>query len=107
MKYLRLTPGYRTALADGALVPDSPKHMATEELYRAFPGSRIRLCEKGYVFAPAVFSLERNPLYIYSYAYQPEENWAVYTQNLTGGRSMSLTGNVGSASASEEKTGKI
>ena len=83
MKYLRLTPGYRTALADGALVPDSPKHMATEELYRAFPGSRIRLCEKGYVFAPAVFSLERNPLYIYSYAYQPEENWAVYTQNLT------------------------
>lgn len=83
MKYLQLTPGYRTALADGVLVPDSPKHMATEELYKAFPGSRLHLCEEGYLFAPAIFSMERNPSYIYSYAYQPEENWASYTQNLT------------------------
>ncbi len=83
MEYLRLTPGYRTALADGVLVPDSPKHMATEEFYRAFCGSRLHLCEKEYVFAVAVFSLERDPAYIYSYAYQPEENWALYTQNLT------------------------
>lgn len=83
MKYLGLTPGYRTALADGVLVPDSPKHMATEEFYRAFRGSRIHLCEEEYVFAVAIFSQERNPVYIYSYAYQPEENWAAYTQNLT------------------------
>lgn len=83
MGYLELTPGYRTALADGVLVPDSPKHMATEEFYRAFRGSRIHLCEDEYVFAVAIFSQERNPVYIYSYAYQPEENWAVYTQNLT------------------------
>lgn len=83
MKYLQLTPGYRTALADGVLAPDSPKHMATEEFYRAYPGSRLHLCEAGYLFAPAIFSMERNPSYIYSYAYQPEENWASYTQNLT------------------------
>lgn len=83
MEYLGLTPGYRTALADGVLVLDSPKHMATEEFYKAYPGSRLHLCEEGYVFAVAVFSRERNPAYIYSYAYQPEENWAVYTQNLT------------------------
>lgn len=83
MEYLGLTPGYRTALADGALVPDSPKHMATEEFHRAFRGSRIHLCENEYMFAAAIFSQERNPVYIYSYAYQPEENWAVYTQNLT------------------------
>lgn len=82
MEYLQLTPGYRTALADGVLVLDSPKHMATEEFYRAFPGSRLHLCETGYLFAVAVFSKERNPAYIYSYAYQPEENWASYTQNL-------------------------
>lgn len=85
MEYLKLTPGYRTALADGVLVPDSPKHMATEEFYRAFPGSRLHLCETGYLFAVAVFSKERNPSYIYSYAYQPEENCASYTQNLTPG----------------------
>lgn len=83
MEYLRLTPGYRTALADGVLVPDSPKHMATEEFHRAFPGGRLHLCEKDYLFAVAVFSFARNPSYMYSYAYQPEENWASYTQNLT------------------------
>lgn len=83
MEYLGLTPGYRTALADGTLVADSPKHMATEEFYKAYKGSRLHLCEEGYLYAAAIFSQKRNPAYIYSYAYQPEENWASYTQNLT------------------------
>lgn len=87
IEYLTLIPGFRTALADGTLVPGSPGHMATEMIYPALPGSRLRLNQKPgserYVFAPAIFSKERNPLYIYSYAYQPEENWAVYTRNLT------------------------
>lgn len=83
MRYLELTAGYRTALADGTLVPDSPKHMATEDIYRAYPGDRIHLCDGRYLFAPAVFSMEREPEYIYSYAYQAEENWSHYTQNLT------------------------
>ena len=83
MEYLNLVPGYRTALADGTMVPDSPKHMASEELYRAFPGDCLRICNENYLFAPAVFSLERNPVYIYSYAYQREENWSAYTGNLT------------------------
>ena len=83
MRYLDLIGGYRTALADGTLVPDSPKHMATEELYRAYPGDKIHLCDDRYVFAPAVFSMEREQEYIYSYAYQAEENWAHYTRNLT------------------------
>lgn len=83
MEYLHLIPGFRTALADGVMVGDSPKHMATWELYRGRPGSRIHLCREGYVFAPAVFSMEREPQYIYTYAYQPEENWTTYTGNLT------------------------
>lgn len=83
MKYLQLTPGYRTALVDGMLVANSPKHMATEEFYKAFAGSRLHLCKEGYVYAAAIFSLKRDLSYIYSYDYQPEENWAVYTQNLT------------------------
>lgn len=83
MRYLDLTAGYRTALADGTLVPDSPKHMATEEFYKAYPGDRLRLCREGYLFAPALFSMERDPVYLYSYAYQPEENWSRYTGNLT------------------------
>lgn len=82
-RYLTFTPGFRTALMDGTLVPDSPKHMATEDFYKALPGSRLHLCDSRYLFAVAVFSVERDPAYIYSYAYQPEENWACYTQNLT------------------------
>ena len=83
MRYLDLTAGYRTALADGTLISDSPKHMTTEELYRAYPGDKIHLCDRRYLFAPAVFSMDREPEYIYSYAYQAEENWARYTRNLT------------------------
>lgn len=83
MEYLKLTPGFRTALADGTLVPDSPKHMATRGFYRAVPGDRIHLCRTGYLFVPAVFSLKRDPVYLYSYAYQPEANWATYTRNVT------------------------
>ncbi len=83
MEYLRFVPGFRTALRDGTLVPNSPKHMATEAFYKALPGSRIHLCNEEYLFAVAVFSLERDPKYIYSYAYEPEENWTTYTRNLT------------------------
>lgn len=82
-EYLKLMPGFRTALADGVMVPGSPCHMATWEFYRAAPGSRIHLCREGYVFAPAVFSMERDPVYLYTYAYQQEENWTTYTRNLT------------------------
>lgn len=83
MEYLKLTSGYRTALADGVLVPDSPKHMTTEDFNHALPGDRLHLCGDEYLFAVAVFSLERNPVYIYSYAYSKEENWVTYTQNLS------------------------
>lgn len=83
MEYLKLTPGFRTALEDGTLVGGSLKHMATRGFYRAAPGSRIHLCRSGYLFVPAVFSMERDPVYLYSYAYQAEANWAVYTRNVT------------------------
>lgn len=35
MEYLKLIPGFRTGLADGRMVPDSPCHMATWEIGRA------------------------------------------------------------------------
>lgn len=82
-EYIVLTPRLRTALADGALVPDSPQHMATEEFYRAEAGDRLHIADGDFLFATALFSLERNPAYIYSYAYQAEENWTTYTRNLS------------------------
>lgn len=83
MELIQLFPGYRTALADGLLVPDSPKHMTSMELYRAVPGNVLHLCDRRYRFAAAVYSPERKLEYVYTYAYQPEENWTSYTGNLT------------------------
>lgn len=83
MEYLELKTGYRTALLDGTLVPDSPKHMATECFCHAVRGSRLHLQEGEYLFAVAVFSMERNQEYINTYCYAKEENWSTYTQNLT------------------------
>lgn len=83
MEYLKFKMGYRTALLDGTLVPESPKHMATEGFYHAVPGSRLHICGNEYLFAPAIFDLERDSKYIYTYAYQQEENWTTYTRNLT------------------------
>lgn len=83
ISYLKLQKGYRTALMDGMLVPNSAQHMATERLYHAVRGSRLHLCLEEYVFAVAIFALERDTQYVYSYAYQKEENWTTYTVNLT------------------------
>lgn len=80
---IELKAGIRTALADGILVPDSPKHMATEHLYKAAAGSRITLDSDEYLYAVALFSLERDKKYLYTYDYQCESNWTTYLQNLT------------------------
>lgn len=82
MPFIHLIPGYRTALMDGMLVPDSPMHMASEDFYRAVPGSILHLCDEKYLFAAAIYSPERQLRYAYTYEYQPEENWTSYTGNL-------------------------
>lgn len=58
------TPGYRTALLDGCLVPDSPGHMATEFFYPVHEGDYITCEHTDYVFAVATFSTEREDKYI-------------------------------------------
>ena len=44
--FLSVTPGYRTALLDGCLVPDSPFHMATELFYEVCAGDYIECLNK-------------------------------------------------------------
>ena len=83
ISFIKLQKGYRTALVDGTLVPNSAQHMATERLYHAVAGSRLHLCADKYIFAVAIFGLDREEKYIYSYDYQKEENWTTYTCNLT------------------------
>lgn len=81
--YLELRANVRTALADGTLVLDSPKHMATEFVYSAKEGDRIRLSAEGWLFAVALYSPRRDEKYMYTYSYQKESNWTEYTKNLT------------------------
>ena len=110
MRYLDLTAGYRTALADGTLVPDSPKHMATEELYRAYPGDKIHLCDDRYVFAPAVFSMEREQEYIVMHIRRRRTGRiipGILPQTVTGRRTIYLNRTAGSVSVSGGRTGNI
>ena len=53
IEYLKLTPGFRTALADGVLVPDSPKHMTTGFI-----------CAKRDIYLHLLFFLWRETQYI-------------------------------------------
>lgn len=80
---LEFKAGIRTALADGTLVFNSPKHMATEELYKAKKGSKLSLHSGEYLYAVAIFSLDRDMTYIYTYSYQCESNWTSYQKNLS------------------------
>lgn len=81
-----MTPGNRTALVDGMLMANFPKYLAIEEVYKALASRRLHLCKEGYVYAVVIFSLKREPSYIYSYDYQLEENRAsLCTKSEIGG----------------------
>lgn len=81
--FLSVTPGYRTALLDGCLVPDSPFHMATELFYEVCAGDYIECLNKEYIFAVASFSKERDEKYLYMYDYKKDSAWVTYRQDLT------------------------
>ena len=80
--HLTITAGYRTALFDGCLVPDSPCHMATEFFYPVSKGDYIECIHKGYVFAVATFSADREEKYLYTYDYKTDSAWLTYRQDL-------------------------
>lgn len=80
---LDITVGYRTALYDGCLVPESPCHMATEFFYPVSKGDYIECIHKDYVFAVATFSADREDKYLYSYDYKADSAWLTYRQDLT------------------------
>ncbi len=79
---LDITAGFRTALADGCLVPDSPYHMATEFFYPVSKGDYIECIHKDYVFAVATFSTDREDRYLYTYDYKTDSAWLTYRQDL-------------------------
>ena len=78
-----VTAGFRTALSDGCLIPDSPYHMATEFFYPVSKGDYIECIHKDYLFAVATFSTDREDKYLYTYDYKADSAWLTYRQDLT------------------------
>ena len=79
---ISVTEGYRTALLDGCLVPDSPYHMATEFFYPVSKGDYIECINREYVFAVATFAAVREDKYLYTYDYKADSAWLTYRQDL-------------------------
>lgn len=80
---LQATVGYRTALIEGDLVPDSPQHMTTELFYPIYNQGKVSLLNKGYVYLVAKYSLEYKEEYASTYCYEKEQNWTTYIQDVT------------------------
>ena len=80
---LTMTAGYRTALADGCLIGESPYHMATELFYPVSKGDHIECVDRRYVFAVATFEAKREEKYLYTHDYKCDSAWVVYRQDLT------------------------
>ncbi len=80
---LSMTAGYRTALADGCLIGESPFHMATELFYPVSKGDHIECVDRRYVFAVATFEAKREEKYLYTHDYKTDAAWVVYRQDLT------------------------
>jgi predicted phosphodiesterase len=82
--HLKGENGIRLGLASGMLEYGHPNRWSTPHFYHAFSGDRIELRDtEKYEFAVATYSLDRPEEYIYTYSYQPEENWAIYRKDLT------------------------
>lgn len=68
----------------GMLEKGQGKFLATEHFYLAEKGSCLRLLDYNFQFAVATYSLVRDEQYLYTYAYQDEENWTTYQHDYTG-----------------------
>lgn len=85
MQKINLTAkaGARTSLTTGMLENGFCDRMVTPHFYKAENGSTLHLLNADYSYAVASYSMEFDAEYIYTYSYQPEENWTTYLQDLT------------------------
>jgi hypothetical protein len=82
--HLKGENGIRLGLSSGMLEHGHPNRWSTVHFYHAHSGDRIGFRNtETYEFAVATYSLNRPEEYIYTYSYQPEENWAIYRRDLT------------------------
>lgn len=82
----RVTKGY-TINEESGLAETDRDCACTLHFYLAEPGDFLHLLDDRYVYAVATYKPEADPKYLYTYAYQEEENWTQYchdfcTENL-------------------------
>jgi len=75
---LEAKEGVRLSIYTGMLEYGHMDRMTTRQFYRACPGSRLLLLDTVYEFALAIYTLERDDTYIYTYAYQENECWVKF-----------------------------
>lgn len=81
----KATVGYGIDVNTGMLVAQR-NTAATFRVYRALPGDTLRLCDSDYEYAVALYAAQVDEKYIYTYDYEPEENWTTYCGNLSEGQ---------------------
>ena len=77
----KATGGY-TINGKNGIAQRQEDRACTLHFYRAEKGDKLHLLDGKYAYAVATYALKTDPKYIYTYDYQPEENWTEYRQDL-------------------------
>lgn len=77
----RIDAGYDIDAATGIACRENGG-LCTLHFYHAAAGDRLLLRDPHYEYRVALYRAERPAEFLYTYAYQPEESWTVYTGNL-------------------------
>ena len=78
----KVMEGYGIDWESGAAVTGEGS-ACTLHFYQAFPGDMLRLLDQEYEYAVAVYEKKTDSRYLYTYDYEPEENWTTYTGALS------------------------
>ncbi len=77
----KATGGY-TINGKNGIAQRQEDRACTLHFYRAEKGDMLHLLDGKYEYAVATYALKTDPKYIYTYDYQPEENWTEYRHDL-------------------------
>lgn len=75
--------GLRIHPENGTIITGCPYHMASRILYRAKKNQKIVVKDWAFQLSVATYSKEVCEEWMYTYAYEPEQNWATYRNDFS------------------------
>lgn len=81
MELLEAKVGVRLSIYTGMLEYGHRDRMSTCHFYHVYPNGTLKLLDQEYEYAVALYSMEREEQYLYTYAYQENECWAVFRKD--------------------------